>query len=347
MPISDEDLIAYLLGDANPQQRKRIETGLAEDENLRARLVELRMVLGQLDSMKSHYEPPADLLASTMARIDDVCNTGADQKTNEPQSDALARKAALEPVRLASCLGAPENRVRHSTWDSTALAACVAVLFCLLLPTVLRARFEARKIQCAQKLGSVGRGLIYLASIDPQQRFPAIAGAGRESFAGIFAIRLRDIGVVESPSDLWCSSLEGCQTSRGKLETIPTSVQLRTYDAPKLELCRNEAGGDFAYTLGLVEDEFIVPPRCEGRTHFPVLADAPLIRNGREEFVAHDGRVINIFCEDGHVATVLPNCWQDNIGDNPFCNIRQAHAAGLNSRDASLAPSYFNPRGNE
>ena len=63
MPISDEDLIAYLLGDANPQQRKRIESGLAEDEDLRARLSELRMVLGQLDTMKSHYEPPADLFA--------------------------------------------------------------------------------------------------------------------------------------------------------------------------------------------------------------------------------------------------------------------------------------------
>jgi prepilin-type processing-associated H-X9-DG protein len=125
-------------------------------------------------------------------------------------------------------------------------------------------------------------------------------------------------------------------------------AQLRTFDPPRLELCRSEAGGDYAYCLGLVDDDGkIVPPRCEGRTNFAVLADAPLIQNGREVFIAHDGQGMNIFFEDGHVAFVVPECWQDEIGDNPFCNIKQAREAGLHSRDASLGPSHFRPLGNE
>jgi len=344
MPISDEDLIAYLLGDVNPQHRKRIEAGLSEDVDLRARLSELRMVLGQLDSLKCRYEPPADLFETTMARIDEACNTADRQKTDEQKS---ASEPVKQPVRLASCLGTSEHRVRRSTWDSTALIACVAVLFCLLIPTVLRARFESRRAQCAYRISYLGRGLIDLASVDPQQRFPAVAEEGPESFAGMFAIRLCDVGLVNAPSDLWCASLEGCRPSRGSLEYIPSMSQLRTFDSPKLELCRNEAGGDYAYSLGLIDDGVIVPPRCEGRTHFAVLADAPIIQHGREEFVAHDGLGMNIFFEDGHVAFLVPECWQDEIGDNPFCNIRQDRAAGLNSRDASLGPSHFHPRGNE
>jgi hypothetical protein len=339
MPISDEDLIAYLLGDVNPQQRKRIEAGLAEDGDLRSRLSELRMVLGQLDSMKAHYEPPDDLLATTMARIDEVSNSEADQ-------DNLQRgeRTIRDSVQLASCL-ATEHRVRRSTWDTTALIACVAVLFCMLIPTVLRARFESRRAQCAYRLSYAGRGLIELASMDPQRRFPAVAEFGPESFAGMFAVRLGEIGWVNSPSDFWCPSLEGCRNLRS-LEFIPSVAQIRAFDAPKLELCRNEVGGDYAYSLGLVDNDAIVPPRFEGRSNLPVIADSPLIQNGREEFVAHDGLGMNICFEDGHVAFVVPECWEDEIGDNPFCNIRQVHAAGLNLRDASLGPSHFHPRGN-
>jgi hypothetical protein len=344
MPISDEDLIAYLLGDVNPQQRKRIETGLAEDEDLRARLVELRMVLGQLDSLKTHYDPPADLLATTMARIDDECNSSEAQASKRKDSQESNR--LQDSVQLASCL-TTEHSVRRSTWDSTALVACVAVLFCLLIPTVLRARFESRRAQCAYRLSYVGRGLIDFASMDPQRRYPAVAEFGPEAFAGMFAVRLGEIGWVNSPSELWCPSLEVCRPTRGKLTYIPTVAQLKTFDGPKLELCQNEVGGDYAYSLGLVDDDVIVPPRFEGRANFPMLADTPLIQNGREELVAHDGLGMNICFEDGHVAFVVPECWEDEIGDNPFCNIRQARAAGLNSRDASLGPSHFHPRGNE
>ena len=107
MPISDEELIAYMLGDANPQQRKRVEMGLANDEDLRARLSELRMVLGQLNSCQISYEPPADLLATTMARIDDA------------SKEARPLKPVQEPLRLGSSHdGASENRVRRTTWDS-------------------------------------------------------------------------------------------------------------------------------------------------------------------------------------------------------------------------------------
>jgi len=334
MPISDEELIAYLLGDATPQQRKRVELGLAEDEVMRARVTELRFVLGQLDSLQSHYQPPPDLLETTLARIDEA----------NRQSEA----DSLQPVVLASDLSqAADVRVRRGTWDSTALVLCLTVLLCLFLPTVLRARFESRKAQCAYKLGFLGRGLLDFASLNPQGRFPAVELDGPRSFTGIYAIRLRDLGYVDAPSQLWCPSLEACRPIRDRLLSIPSLAQLNSFDTPQIELCRNEAGGDFAYSLGVFEDDAIVAPRCEGRTHVPILTDLPTLQNGRDDLLAHDGRGLNLFFEDGHVEFISADSLENQVRDNPFCNLRRAHEVGLNTQDASLGPSHFGPFGND
>jgi prepilin-type processing-associated H-X9-DG protein len=335
MPITDEELIAYLLGDANPQQRQRVELGLANDPSLRARISELRMVLGQLDSLQIRYEPPADLLASTMARIDAASPT--DAPTSSPSI----------PVTLAAALtNVTESRVRRSTWDSSALVLCSTVLLCLFLPTVLRARFESRKAQCAYRLQFLGRSLIEMALLDPHERFPTVAVEGPEAFSGVYASHLSSYGVVQSPSQVKCASLAGCRPPHAELEFIPTLAQLQSFDASQLEFFHRFAGGDFSYGLGVIDEGKIAAPRCEGRSNFPVIADSPMILNGREEFEAHDGRGLNIFFEDGHVAFIAAACLRDEIGDDPFCNLKQVHEVGLNKEDASLAPSHFGPLGN-
>lgn len=347
MPISDEELIAYLLGDATPQQRKRVELGLAEDEEIRARVAELRFVLGQLDSLHSEYQiyqPPADLLETTMARIDEVSR----ESEAEAEVDSESSSDSSRRVELAKELSqVAEVRVRRGTWDSTALALCLTLLFCLFLPTVLGARFESRKAQCAYLLGSAGRGLLEFASLSPQHRFPAVELDGPRSFTGIYAIRLRDLGYVVTPSQLWCPSLEPCRPVRGQLVTIPSLAQLDSFDTPQLELCHNEAGGDFAYPLGVLEGDAIVAPRCEGRSHFPILSDVPGFQSGRDDLLPHDGRGLNLFFEDGHVEFVTGFSLENNVRDNPFCNLREEHEVGLNAQDASLGPSHFGPFGNK
>ena len=341
MPVSDEELIAYLLGDATPQQRKRVETGLADDENLRARLGELRLLLGHLDSLQHAYEPPVDLLASTMARID----AEAAEQSRESESRELH---SISKVRLASSLSvAAETPVRRSTWDSMALVVCLAILYCLFLPTVLKARYESRKAQCAHNLRDTGRGLSELALLDPQRRFPAVAVDGPASFAGIYAVSLHDFGMLKSSSQLHCPSLDGVRPARAELHTIPTMMQLKTMDESSLRLCRESVGGDYAYNLGVVEEEQIVAPRYEGRSRFALLADMAFAGASGDEIVSHDGRGVNVLFEDGHIEFVSSECCIDSIGDNPYCNLLRERAVGLNKDDASLGPSYFRPLGND
>ncbi len=69
MPISDEQLIAFLLDDASPALCQQIEEQLACDQELAERLTHFRFILGQMDSLAGTYEPPSDLVESIWPRI--------------------------------------------------------------------------------------------------------------------------------------------------------------------------------------------------------------------------------------------------------------------------------------
>ncbi len=228
------------------------------------------MLLGQLDSLQHTYDPPVDLLASTMARID------AEAAQQSAEGDSREQSSGSKVQLSSSFSAAAEAPVRRSTWDSMALVVCLAILYCLFLPTVLKARYESRKAQCAHNLHGAGRGLSECALLDPQRRFPAVAVEGPNSFAGIYAVSLSDRGMIKSASQLQCASFEGVRPIRAQLQTIPTMAQLRSMDEAALRLCQASVGGDYAYNLGVVEDEQIVAPKYEGRSHFALLADMAL-----------------------------------------------------------------------
>ncbi len=249
----DEELIAYLLGDATPQLRKRVETGLADDESLRARLTELRLLLGQLDSLQHTYDPPVDLLASTMARID------AEAAQQSVEGDSREQSSGSKVQLSSSFSAAAEAPVRRSTWDSMALVVCLAILYCLFLPTVLKARYESRKAQCAHNLHGAGRGLSECALLDPQRRFPAVAVEGPNSFAGIYAVSLSDRGMIKSASQLQCASFEGVRP-RAQLQTIPTMAQLRSMDEAALRLCKRQLGATMRTTWVLWKTSRLLLP---------------------------------------------------------------------------------------
>ncbi len=75
-------------------------------------------------------------------------------------------------------------------------------------------------------------------------------------------------------------------------------------------------GGDYAYNLGVVEEEQIVAPRYEGRSRFALLADMAFAGASGDEIVSHDGRGVNVLFEDGPYRVCVSECCIDSIGDN-------------------------------
>ncbi len=327
MQISDDNLIAYLLGDAPAELAEQIEQQLASDPDLVSRLSHFRMVLGHIDSMGTVYEPPADLVDATLARIDEA------ESRVQPALSGLNASAAKQT----------------SWWDSTVLTLSLTLLCCLVLPAIVKARFESRRVQCANNLRNTGYSLVDFALNNPEQRFPQVDISGRGGFAGVYAVRLKSSGFPIVPAQLQCPSLIGWRTESGSmlLPTIPTLNEIHELALTEFRFLQRVVGGDYAYNLGVIEKQCLVAPRYEGRSHFAILSDSPVFQDGRERLTAHDGRGINILYEDGHTSFVgAPSIiYTGQVSDHPFRNAHGIHAAGLTPQDACLAPSYFSPLG--
>lgn len=376
MHFTDEELIAYLFGDATPTLARQVEDQVSNSPELFERLEQFRTLLGHLDSLdgqpESRFEPPTGLVESTMDRIfhnEEGLGGCVEREHATDYGDAVKASAAEQRHRTATRLSATceAPRSRRSLWDSTALTISLTILCCLALPALVRARFEARRAQCAENMRITGRGLLDFALNDPRQRLPGIAMSGPLAFVGAYAMHLNNAGLLQSAGQLSCPSLSR-QLDLAKLEAlgldqqfvkqgslrIPTEAELLALPEQQLPVIQSLVGGSYAYTLGVVENNRPVPPRHQGSTHFAILADAPLFMDGRELFIAHDGFGVNILFDDGRVhffSTARLNAARsapmeiEFLWDDPFCNERREHRAGLHEHDASLAPSHYSPLG--
>lgn len=379
MPIRDEELVQFLLGETDAALRCRVEAALASDPQVAQRLQELRAALGLLDSLKSSVEPPEDLVSRTMQRIADAAekepieDERVDREATDGHSVHSRRPSNSVPASAASMNSVSVRKLRSggALWDSAILSVSIAALTCLLLPLVLQARYESRRAQCAYNLKTLGSNLTQMADMDHERRFPSVPTSGPEAFAGVFTIRLKDAGLLPTSAYLRCVSIPATDESGPRIICIPSSADFSMADEAQQAAWRAELGGNYAYSLGVLEEGRVVGPRLQGRTHFAILADAPMYDEDREVFQAHEGRGINIYYEDGHVgfvhlaralspavvpANVQPvepaaskdplfvaGSWSQST-DHPFRNIQGEHAAGLTPDDAALGPSYSTPR---
>ena len=359
MQFSDEELIAYLLGDATDELSARLRLQLPHEPQLLERLNEFRVMLGLIDSLAENFEPPAGLVDGTLARIDAAANA------SDASDESADAEESAAPV-LLSPRSDPLSR-RSALWDSTALTISLTILCCLALPALVRVRFESRKAQCAHNLTLTGSELVEYALNQPGQRFPRVALTGPEAFAGVYAVYLRDSGAELHPGQLQCASLQGMPGSPPELAatipsasaTIPSLAQLRKLAVQELQHWQQVIGGDYAYNLGVAEQGSVRAPKCQGRSQFAILADAPMLAptagqselplQYSEEFVAHAGKGINVFYEDGRVVFIStasltqPQAAGGLLVDHPLRNQHGAHEVGLHPADASLAPSHFPP----
>ncbi|MCC6508665.1 MAG: hypothetical protein IT423_06140 [Pirellulaceae bacterium] len=394
MNIRDEEIIQYLLNEADAVLARRVEVALQSDPKIAVRMHELRAALGLLDSLRASIDPPDDLVARTLARIDQVDDSQVDDKhadekgaDAEPQEVHQFDHSVLEQAALIAARQGAQHlssathvrlrgadwstgtaRSNRHLWDSVFLTLSVASLVCLMLPLMLEARSLSRRLKCAENLHILGNGLTQLAMLSPERRFPAIPTEGLERFAGRFVLQLKDHDLLESPSNLRCFSIPGTETSPPSIVCIPSTDLYLQAGSAQQAMWREELGGDYAYNFGVIDNGRVVGPRLEGRAQLAILADAPKIQGDRDEFYAHDGRGINIYYEDGHVAfsrlprlsvdatkvdsessgtgsrkaVVMVNNWRKPL-DYPFRNLAGRQAHGLSPTDASLGPSSSAP----
>lgn len=373
IPFSDEEIIAFLMGEADSVLASRIQRSMLEDADLVSRVSHLRSVLNHLNGSGGCFEPPSGLIEATLQRVDaldgSTFHRSDDSATEPPEQSDIARPASLgahfvdrgpsessqasSPLRSTRFTGllslargwGRQNRVRN-LMDSTALSISLVCLSCLVLPAMLRARFESRRAQCAENLRLNGQALFTFAMQRSDRRFPEVSASGPEAFAGIYAVRLYNMGLLGSSGQLRCVSLLGSERpAMCSLSEFPSIEQLRVATQQQLNRWQQVLGGDYAYNLGVWEDSTLVAPRNTGSSHFAILADAPIVESDTDSWPAHEGHGVNILYDDGHVEFASSDCFEESfqVRDHPYCNRFGLREAGLDDTDASLAPSYFPP----
>lgn len=355
-----EDLLGYLLGALEPDEMQRVSEWLKDNPEGQRQLAEIERSLRPLeDGFETFDGPSDDLLARTLDALPPglpPSDVAADDSTlNEPALPA-ARPVLLADVDLSRESG--RNSGRWSMVDSVGGLLSVATLLALLLPMIAAGRFEARKRACQDQLRELGTALMQYAYRDGQNRLPPVAESGPEAHAGVYAMRLADAGLMPDPMKRWCPSAElpslestlpplAAEPRIDWVRTLPAVTTLAQMDVNELQRVQRLAGGNYAYSLGVVSEQGYGSPRFEARTSFAVMADAPLVVTPQQSGettprFSHGDQGINVLYEDGAVRFVRVEAL-DSMPDHPFLNHNGKNEAGVNIDDASLAPSFRGP----
>jgi len=349
-----EDLLGYLLSALDPHEMRRVDQRLSEEPQLREELAEVERSLRFLDgavATEEVVEPPPDLISRTLAQI-----------AHHDLSERATPSVRIQPAAVS-----PSSR-RGSWGDLVVGGLAVAALMALGLPVVARMRSESRNIACQNNLRQLGTAFSQYVLHEHDAQLPKLAESGVEAFAGMYAVRLADRGLLSDASLRWCPETalpvaESLASPRPQAwgadgEPAPLSYLVggselsgaaQAGDVSLLQWLQRIAGGHYAYSLGVIDENRYHAPRYEGRASFAILGDAPIAGNQISDAVdvsklrwSHGGHGANLLYEDGSVRHLQVSTML-GIPDHPFVNHRGSIEAGVNIDDASLAPSSRPP----
>ena len=320
-----EDLLGYLLGALDPDERCRIESELARSPQLRGELRKLRQHLEPLETLNQEVEPPEHLVEGVEALI------------------ARHEEASCRPVPrslITAGAGSVERIGRYAASDGIVLALVGLVAFTLFLPALANSRYLAGKIACQDNLRGLGFQLLEFSGRQPDRSFPFVPVSGNRSFAGVFAPTLLDSHLIPRRcSWLVCpGAVRDDQNAGWSVPTLQEIDRARGYWLVKLQ---SRAGGSYAYSIGYVENGRYRAVRNRGRASFALLADMPSLYLQGRLSANHGGRGQNIFYEDGHILFVIDPA--NGCGDDPLRNRFGFAEYGADRDDAVLLGSIMRP----
>lgn len=310
-----DQLIGYLLGALEAPEHELVEARLSHDPQLRRDLEILSRSLEPLAADKAHHEPPVGLAVRT------------------------CRFVAVE-TRVAPAPKPPVASV-SSRWSMADLAMAAGIFLAATLlfwPAMSQSRFAARIAGCQNNLRQIGVGLADYSTLFHGQ-FPAPAPTGNLNWAGMYAVILREEGMLPKTHVLICpSSNLADQPDDFRVPTLEELQTLLATHAEQLAKIRKTAGGSYGYSLGFyIDDQYHAPTNLCRRTH-ALMADAPAPTTPYRHSLNHGGCGQNVLFEDLHVE-FLPSCKAKGCNDHIFVNDAGWAHAGLHLGDSVIGAS--------
>ncbi len=311
-----QQLLGYLLGALEEDERRQVEAQLRDDPAMRAELARLRQCLEPLEQSWQPVCPPPGLWQRT-CRFVEVA-------------------ASAVPAGLVA---------RRGNWALRDLAAVAAVLVavCLLLfPAVNRSRIQAAVRGCQDNLRQWGVGLKHF-SADHGGQFPCLPRKGNDAIGCFYAPLLRDYGLVTDARYLVCPAA----APRAQAIYVPSCDELRSCTPPQLAELLRKMGADYGYHLGIVVNGRYVAVYDRNRGTFAIMGDSPSLRLDGEPSGNHGRLGQNVLFEDGSVRFLS---WEDLTNgcvllcdDRLFLNDHGEVAPGRHAADAVIVPAWTRP----
>ncbi|CAN0284716.1 unnamed protein product, partial [Hapterophycus canaliculatus] len=250
----------------------------------------------------------------------DAATSGSD--LDQPLADAFQWRGAGEIDLPSSSLSQSTENSETARWgiqDWFASAAAACVVIAITIPSLLEGRFVARKQACQDNLRELGIAMTQFVNRSAEQRLPSIAADGYQAFAGMYAPRLREAGLLSEDESTLCPSLSREQfwpssqtivrrvgndlpktppnadvVTLALLDEVGRELMAMNHSAnhnaesnrrmqhaiERLRWMQTTAGGHYAYTLGVRDGDHFASPRFEGRSAFAVMSDAAIVQNG-------------------------------------------------------------------
>jgi hypothetical protein len=327
--IADETLFGFLMNSLPDDQQVLIANLCRQDEKLRVRIEELRELVIPLQESVEHYEPRAGLVSETLAFV-------------ESQVEMLEERKATP--RMSCPLFESSNATRLAWLDSVVALAAGVVLLSVLLPTVWYSRESARQISCASNMRELGAAFTSFANMNFDRRLPQIDTAGPLSFAGVYAIRLKEAGLLPTSRWLWCPNAANFETE----QTVPSLNAYMAGTTIEKKIWQTTAGGNLSYNLGNWVGNRYVTPKMNGNAYIAVMGDTFSTKSPAGSMVSkanlHLGDAANVLYDDGRIQVVrLDAIDRSTSVDHPYFNNAFQQAPGIGLNDSCLGPSYQSP----
>jgi len=209
-----EDLLGYLLNALEPDEMRRVELWLRGNEEAQRELARLERTLGRLDENEpaedlsaSDLMPPADLVSRTLANLPPMPPMPEAEKPDD------SFEVADVEARIFSNLSFSEvsEGGSSSAWslrDWAASVTAAVILIAISVPALSEGRFAARKVACQDHLRELGLAMTQFAGRNAQSRLPSVAPDGYQAFAGVYALRLHEAGLLNDPRITLCPSID-------------------------------------------------------------------------------------------------------------------------------------------
>jgi anti-sigma-K factor RskA len=328
------ELLGYLVGALETDERAQVESELAGSNQLRGEVELLRRSLTPLEIDGEPIDPPAGLARRT---IDFVFLHLALQV----QGPAANQPAVSRPQPNWSDRPAPTRRWRMV--DMSVAAGIMVAALSVVVPAIIQSRANAERIACQNQLRSTYDGIAKYADLHNGALPIAKVSAGFDGKAGIYAPLLRQAGYLESEASVVCPGSELASEAAGEGYRVPSMDELRKASGQELERLVKRMGGSYAFAIGYREDGKYRRLVLRPGSNFPLMSDLPG-KDGKP--LGHHGACgRNVLTSDGRIVYIHTCCW--GTRDNLYANDDGEVDAGTGRHDSVLMWSDQGPRFSE